>query len=229
MIGDSGTGKSHLLIGLGTRAAEAGYRVRYTLASKLVNELVEAADDRHLTKLITRYGRVDLLLIDELGYLQLDRRGAELLFQVLTEREERSAIAIASNEPFSAWTKPSQTPALRPRSSTASPSPARSSKPAPTPTDSPTPETPDQPKRLGPNQAVLPGPTQVDIATEPCWTSATREQAVNVSRNPHRPRPVGSRPNFGQLARQGYEMRQRESSKISPLIAQRSSPGICSA
>ncbi len=112
LIGDSGTGKSHLLIGLGTRAAEAGYFVRYTLASKLVNELVEAADDKHLTKLITRYGRVDLLLIDELGYLQLDRRGAELLFQVLTEREERSAIAIASNEPFSAWTKTFTDPRL---------------------------------------------------------------------------------------------------------------------
>ena len=112
LIGDSGTGKSHLLIGLGTRAAEAGYRVRYTLASKLVNELVEAADDKHLTKLITRYGRVDLLLIDELGYLQLDRRGAELLFQVLAEREERSAIAIASNEPFSAWTKTFTDPRL---------------------------------------------------------------------------------------------------------------------
>jgi DNA replication protein DnaC len=112
LIGDSGTGKSHLLIGLGTRAAEAGYRVRYTLASKLVNELVEAADDKHLTKLITRYGRVDLLLIDELGYLQLDRRGAEFLFQVLTEREERSAIAIASNEPFSAWTKTFTDPRL---------------------------------------------------------------------------------------------------------------------
>ena len=88
-------------------AAEAGYRVRYTLASKLVNELVEAADDKQLTKLITRYGRVDLLLVDELGYLQLDRRGAELLFQVLTEREERSAIAIASNEPFSPGRRPS--------------------------------------------------------------------------------------------------------------------------
>ena len=112
LIGDSGTGKSHLLIGLGTRAAESGYRVRYTLASKLVNELVEAADDKHLTKLITRYGRVDLLLIDELGYLQLDRRGAELLFQVLTEREERSAIAIASNEPVSAWTKTFTDPRL---------------------------------------------------------------------------------------------------------------------
>ena len=101
----TGTGKTHLLIALGTLAAEAGYRVRYTLASKLVNELVEAADDKQLTKLINRYGRVDLILVDELGYLQLDRRGAELLFQVLTEREERSAIAIASNEPFSSWTK----------------------------------------------------------------------------------------------------------------------------
>ena len=67
LIGDSGTGKSHLLIALGTLAAEAGYRVRYTLASKLVNELVEAADDKQLTKLINRYGRVDLILVDELG------------------------------------------------------------------------------------------------------------------------------------------------------------------
>ena len=112
LIGDSGTGKSHLLIGLGTLAAESGYRVRYTLASKLVNELVEAADEAHLSKLITRYGRVDLLLIDELGYLQLDRRGAELLFQVLTEREERASVAIASNEPFSAWTKTFTDPRL---------------------------------------------------------------------------------------------------------------------
>ena len=107
-----GTGKSHLLIALGTLAAEAGYRVRYTLASRLVNELVEAADDKQLSKLINRYGRVDAILVDELGYLQLDRRGAELLFQVLTEREERSAIAIASNEPFSSWTKTFTDPRL---------------------------------------------------------------------------------------------------------------------
>jgi DNA replication protein DnaC len=112
LIGDSGTGKSHLLIGLGTAAAEAGYRVRYTLASKLVNELVEAADDKQLSKTITRYGRVDLLCLDELGYMELDRRGAELLFQVLTEREERSAVAIACNEPFSGWTKTFTDPRL---------------------------------------------------------------------------------------------------------------------
>jgi DNA replication protein DnaC len=112
LIGDSGTGKSHLLIGLGTAAAESGYRVRYTLASKLVNELVEAADDKQLSKTIARYGRVDLLCLDELGYMELDRRGAELLFQVLTEREERSAVAIASNEPFSGWTKTFTDPRL---------------------------------------------------------------------------------------------------------------------
>jgi DNA replication protein DnaC len=112
LIGDSGTGKSHLLISLGTAAAEQGYRVRYTLASKLVNELVEAADDKQLSKTITRYGRVDLLCIDELGYMELDKRGAELLFQVLTEREEKSAIAIASNEAFSGWTKTFTDPRL---------------------------------------------------------------------------------------------------------------------
>jgi DNA replication protein DnaC len=82
LIGDSGTGKSHLPIGLGTAAAQQGFRVRYMLATKLVNELVEAADERQLAKTIARYGRVDLLCIDELGYMELDRRGAELLFQV---------------------------------------------------------------------------------------------------------------------------------------------------
>ena len=112
LIGDSGTGKTHLLIGIGTAAAEAGYRVRYVLASRLVNELAEADNDRALTKVIARYGRVDLLCLDELGYLQLDRRGAELLFQVLTEREEKTAIAIASNEPFSGWPKTFTDPRL---------------------------------------------------------------------------------------------------------------------
>ncbi|MGW7414571.1 IS21-like element helper ATPase IstB [Streptomyces sp. NPDC054863] len=112
LIGDSGTGKSHLLIALGTAAAMAGFRVRYTLAAKLVNELVEAADEKQLTKTIARYGRVDLLCIDELGYMELDKRGAELLFQVLTEREEKNSVAIASNESFSGWTKTFTDPRL---------------------------------------------------------------------------------------------------------------------
>ena len=105
-----------------------------------MNELVEAADEKQLTKTINRYGRVDLLVIDELGYMELDRRGAELLFQVLTEREEKNAIAIASNQSFSAWTDTFTDPACAPRSSTASPTTPPSSKPAPTPTASPTPE-----------------------------------------------------------------------------------------
>ena len=112
LIGDSGTGKSHLLIGLGAAAAEKGFRVRYTLATRLVNELVEAADDKTLARTIARYGRVDLLMIDELGYMERDRRGAELLFQVLTEREEKNSVAIASNESFSGWTKTFTDPRL---------------------------------------------------------------------------------------------------------------------
>ncbi|MFD9971093.1 ATP-binding protein [Streptomyces sp. NPDC059011] len=82
LIGDAGTGKSHMLIALGTEAAMKGYRVRYSRATKLVNELVEAADEKRLNKTIARYGRVGLLCIDELGYMELDRHGAELLFQV---------------------------------------------------------------------------------------------------------------------------------------------------
>jgi len=103
LIGDSGTGKSHLLIGIGTAIAEAGYKVRYTTAANLVNELAEAADERQLTKVIARYGRADLLCLDEFGYLDLDKAGAKLLFQIFTDREERRAIAIASNAPFSEW------------------------------------------------------------------------------------------------------------------------------
>ena len=112
LIGDSGTGKSHLLIGLGTAAAQAGHKVRYVLAAKLVNELVEAADERQLSRTIARYGRVELLCLDELGYMELDKRGAELLFQVLTEREEKTAVAIASNDSFSGWTKTFTDPRL---------------------------------------------------------------------------------------------------------------------
>jgi DNA replication protein DnaC len=100
LIGDSGTGKSHMLIALGTEAAMKDHRVRCTLATKLVNELVEAAGEKQLNKTIARYGRVDLLCIEELGYMELDRHGAELLFQVLIEREEKNSVAIASNESF---------------------------------------------------------------------------------------------------------------------------------
>lgn len=103
LLGDSGTGKSHLLIGAGIAACETGRRVRYTTTAALVNELAEAADERHLSKTIGRYGRLDLLCLDELGYVHVDDRGAELLFQVITERDEKASIAVASNSPFSEW------------------------------------------------------------------------------------------------------------------------------
>jgi DNA replication protein DnaC len=102
-LGDSGTGKTHLLIGLGLAACDQGRRVRYVTTAALVNEPVEAADDRHLSRVAGRYARLDLLLLDELGYVQVDARGAELLFQIVTEREERASIAIGTNLPFSEW------------------------------------------------------------------------------------------------------------------------------
>lgn len=103
LLGDSGTGKTHLLIALGTAAAEQGRRVRYVTTAALVNELVEAADDKQLSRVVGRYARLDLLCLDEVGYVRLDPRGAELLFQIITAREERASIACASNAPFSEW------------------------------------------------------------------------------------------------------------------------------
>ncbi|MDZ4248466.1 MAG: IS21-like element helper ATPase IstB [Candidatus Nanopelagicales bacterium] len=103
LLGDSGTGKTHLLIGLGIAAAEHDKRVRYTTTAALVNELVEATDHKQLARALNRYARLDLLILDELGYLHLDPRGAELLFQIITAREERASIAVASNQPFSEW------------------------------------------------------------------------------------------------------------------------------
>lgn len=103
LLGDSGTGKTHLLIALGTAAAEQGRRVRYVTTAALVNELIEAADDKELSRVVSRYARLDLLCLDELGYVHLDPRGAELLFQIITAREERASIACASNAPFSEW------------------------------------------------------------------------------------------------------------------------------
>jgi DNA replication protein DnaC len=103
LLGDSGTGKTHLLIGLGIAACEAGRRVRYTTTAALVNELVEAAAEHRLSRVVGHYARLDLLCLDEFGYVHLDPHGAELLFQVLTAREERASIAVASNASFSEW------------------------------------------------------------------------------------------------------------------------------
>ena len=160
LLGDSGTGKSHLLIGLGLAACEQGRRVRYITTAQLVNELVEAADERVLSRVVARYGRLDLLCLDELGYVQIDPRGAELLFQIITEREERASVAIATNLPFSEWGTVAPTHASSRPSSTASPSTPTSSKPAPSPTG----YAPAEPPPDANKPADKPGPQFMPIA-----------------------------------------------------------------
>jgi DNA replication protein DnaC len=103
-VGDPGTGKTHLACALGEAAARQGLRVRFTTAAGLVTELVEAKDTQDLGRVVRRYGKVSLLIIDELAYLPLSRSDAELLFRVLGERTERLPVIITTNLPFSEWT-----------------------------------------------------------------------------------------------------------------------------
>lgn len=137
LIGDSETGTSHLLIALGTEAAMAGHPGQVHLGRTARQRAGRAADEKALAKTIARYGRVDLLCIDELGYMQLDRQGAELLFQVLTEREEKASVAIASNESFGGWTKTFTDPRLCATIVDRLTFGGTSWRPAPTPTASP--------------------------------------------------------------------------------------------
>lgn len=104
-IGDSGTGKSHLATALGIAACEQGRRVRFVTAATLVNELVEAKDARALGTLVRRYARVEVLIVDDLGYLPLADHEADLLFQVLAERTERRSVVVTTNLPFGEFTK----------------------------------------------------------------------------------------------------------------------------
>lgn len=104
-IGDSGTGKSHLATGLGIAACHQGRRVRFTTVAALVTELQEAGDAHHLGRAVRRYGGIELLVLDELGYVQSSETGAELLFQILAERNESASIIVTTNLPFSEWTR----------------------------------------------------------------------------------------------------------------------------
>ena len=97
--------KTHLATALCVAACQQRRRVRFTTASRLVNELVEAREEHELSRVIRRYARYELLCIDELGYVPLADVGAELLFQVVSERCERAALVITTNLPFSEWTQ----------------------------------------------------------------------------------------------------------------------------
>jgi DNA replication protein DnaC len=105
LIGDCGTGKTHLLSGLCVAACRQKRRVRFTTAAALVNELVEAKHQLQLRRVMSRWSRYDLIAIDEVGYVPLAEVGAEFLFQVIAERAERTAVIVTTNLPFSEWTQ----------------------------------------------------------------------------------------------------------------------------
>ena len=103
-LGNSGTGKTHIAIALGLAACQKGLSVGFVTASTLVHDLLEARDERRVQKLKRSLAAYKLLIIDELGYVPLSSTGAELLFEVFSERYERGSTIVTSNLPFDEWT-----------------------------------------------------------------------------------------------------------------------------
>lgn len=104
-LGKSGTGKTHLATSLGMEACRYGFRTRFTTGCGLVNELTEARDQQMLGRIIKRYANYGLIILDELGYVPFSKEGAELLFQILTERNEKKSVIITTNLGFGDWTQ----------------------------------------------------------------------------------------------------------------------------
>jgi DNA replication protein DnaC len=103
-VGNSGTGKTHIAIGLGLAACQKGLSVGFTTAAAMVHELIEARDEKRLLRQQRQLANYKLLIIDELGYVPLSQTGAELLFEVFSQRYERGATIVTSNLPFDEWT-----------------------------------------------------------------------------------------------------------------------------
>jgi DNA replication protein DnaC len=104
-LGPSGTGKTHVALGLGLAACQKGLSTGFTTAAALVHELMEARDERRLLRLQKQMANQKLLIIDELGFVPLSKTGAELLFEMISQRYERGATLITSNLPFDEWTE----------------------------------------------------------------------------------------------------------------------------
>jgi DNA replication protein DnaC len=104
-LGRSGAGKTHMATALGIEACKNKFRTRFVSCYGLVNELTEARQEKTLQRLIQRYIRYDLLILDELGYIPFSKEGSELLFQVLAERHEKGSVMITTNLGFADWTK----------------------------------------------------------------------------------------------------------------------------
>lgn len=112
LIGDCGTGKSHLATGFCLAACQQKRRVRFVTAAALVNELIEAKQHGQVKRLMVRWMRYDLIALDEVGYVPLADIGAEFLFQVISDRAERAALIVTTNLPFSEWTSVFPNPRL---------------------------------------------------------------------------------------------------------------------
>lgn len=104
-LGKSGAGKTHMTIALGIEACRNDFRTRFVTCYGLINELLEAKQERKLQRLVQKYARYDLLILDELGYIPFSKEGSEVLFQVLAERHERGSVMITTNLGFADWTQ----------------------------------------------------------------------------------------------------------------------------
>jgi DNA replication protein DnaC len=105
LLGNSGTGKSHVALALGLAACQCGHRVRFTTAAALLSELIEARDDKHLLRFQKQLAAFELPIVDELGYVPLSKTGAELLFETFSQRYERASTLVTSNLPFDEGTE----------------------------------------------------------------------------------------------------------------------------
>ena len=103
ILGPPGVGKTHLAVGLGLKAIERGYRVLFTTAAAMIGTLTKALAEGRLEEKLKHYTVPRLLIIDEIGYLPIDRQGANLFFQLISRRYERGPMVLTSNQSFGAW------------------------------------------------------------------------------------------------------------------------------
>ncbi len=105
LVGNSGTGKTHIATALGIAACAQGKRVRYVKVTELITQLMEAREERVLLRLRKQFSKLDVLILDELGYVPASKIGSELLFDVISSAYECQSLIVTTNLPFENWTE----------------------------------------------------------------------------------------------------------------------------